>query len=327
MAGAGPETTAAPAPGEPLRTWPRLSAGDRVALISPSSHQGRTPAHFLPQAVQVLEGWGLAVAPLPDPEPRHLYFAGTDAERAAAFQAAWLDPDLRALFVTRGGYGAARILPLLDGPRIAAAPPKAVVGFSDATALFAWLHRTAGVQAVHGPCLAAPGALSAAGRETSLTALRDVLFDGVRPAFPLTPLHEPPELDAGGPLRGVLQGGCLSVWVSLAGTPWLPDPRGTVLLLEDVGEAPYRIDRMLTHLRQAGAFEGLRAVVFGYLTDCDGDPPGLLMDVLRDLFRDAPFPVFTGLPAGHGDPNLPLPLGAAVEIAPGEGQHPVLRVL
>ena len=323
-------------PLQPYRGWPALKAGDRVALFSPSSHQGRNPPDSLPRAREILARWGLRPDEL-TPERRHLYLAGTDAERAEEFQRLYLDPDVRALFCARGGYGAARILPLLDRARIAAAPPKAVVGFSDVTSLFVWLHWAAGIAVVHGPCLAAPSALSSPEAEGNLEALRRVLFDPRGwPGHPVRLIHRPDPAPAGsggtavrgstavrggtavndgaepgeeGARVGRLVGGCLAVLATTLGTPWAVETRGAILFLEDTDEAPYRVDRMLTHLRAAGRFDGLRALVFGHLQRCDGDPPGLLEEMLRDLFRDAPFPVALGLPAGHGDRNLPLPLG------------------
>ena len=320
----GPGAAAGPAAARrKLVRPPLLKGGDRVAMISPSSHQGRSPQSFLPDAMILLSGWGLEVQPLPEQELRHLYFAGTDAQRAAAFQQLYLDPEIRALFVTRGGYGAARFLPLLNAERIAAAPPKAVVGFSDATSLFAWLHALAGVQTIHGPALAAPGALTSAKKEENLSALNRLLFDpGYRPDFVLQPLAGPAASET---LRGPVIGGNLAVLQATLGTPWAPDPRGAILFLEEVGEQPYRIDRMLTHLRAAGLFEGLRAIVFGHLERCDEEPPGLLHEVLRDIFAAVPFPVYEGMAAGHGEPNLAFPLGGEAQLLPAAKGGALLR--
>jgi len=303
-----------------LRRPDPLQPGDRVALISPSSHQGRYPEHYLYDATTILEGWELQVSPLIRPEPRHLYLAGKDADRAMEFARHYIDPGVRALFITRGGYGAARMLHLLDANGLAGAPPKWIVGFSDATALFTYMHTMTGVATLHGPCLAAPGALTAERREETLGTLREALFNPAwQPEYSgLGVVHRPkaaPER-----LIGRLVGGCLSVLVTSLGTPWAVDTHDAILFLEDVDEAPYRIDRMLTHLRHAGAFEGLRAVVFGHLERCEGEREGLLYDMLRDVFANAPFPVLTGLPAGHGDPNLALPLGlmAAIHLPEGD---------
>lgn len=301
-----------------LRRPPLLRPGDRVAMVWPGSHRGHSPTSQIPAAVRLLESWGLAVEPPPAEERRHLYFAGTDAERAEEFQRAYLDEEVRAVFLARGGYGATRLLPLLDSARIAAAPPKPVVGFSDVTALFGYLHKVAAIQCIHGPCLDSPDAPAVLGREENVNALRSLLFDGgYRPAFPLDSLGGG-EL-SGEPVRGPVLGGNLTLWVSLVGTPWQPESAGAILFLEDVNEAPYRVDRMLTQLRQAGQLEGLRAIVFGDLDGCQGSKPGLLEEVLRDLFRDATFPVLGGLPAGHGERNLAFPLGAQAELTAADG--------
>lgn len=310
--------TSAPAAGRPL---PALRPGDTVALFSPSSHAGQQPPEYAEAARTQLERLGLQPLPLPEEPPRHLYLAGTDAQRAEAFQRLYGDPEVKALFATRGGYGAARMLPLLDAAAIAAAPPKPVVGMSDVVALFAYLQRVAGVGAIHGPCLAAPSHQESPHVEENLAALAGLLFEPrARPSLPCGVLHLPP----GTPPRvqGPLVGGCLSVLAGLQGTPWAPDTRGAVLFLEDTDEPPYRIDRYLTQFRLAGGLDGVRAVVFGHLRNCDGRPPGLLARVLRDLFADAPFPVLTGLQAGHGALNLALPLGAEVAVDLGEGALP-----
>lgn len=297
----------------PMRQPAPLQAGDHVALFSPSSHQGRHPPEYAAHAAAILEGWGLRVRAEP-PLEKHLYLAGSDAARAAQFERLYTDPAIKALFCTRGGYGAARMLALLHPHAIVSAPPKWVVGFSDVTSLFCFLHAQAGLVTLHAPCLAAPGAMTSPHREQNLAALRAALFGAPAPeGYSARWLHRPAAVPAA--VSGRLVGGCLAVLVTTLGTPWAVDTRDAILFLEDTDEAPYRVDRMLTHLRNAGKLSHVRAVVFGHLQRCDGDPPGLLDEVLADLFRDAPFPVAAGVPCGHGDPNLPLALGAEYELA------------
>ena len=299
----------------PRRRPPPLKAGDGVALFSPSSHTRRGDEPLIEEAAKVLEGWGLIPKRPPFPQPRHLYLAGTDQQRAAEFQSLYCDPEIKALFATRGGYGTARMLPLLDESRIAQAPPKPVVGMSDISALHAYLDRVAGVAAVHGPCLAAPGHGASPARKDNEAWLRDLLFqeESHTPpdSLPCKLLHRPAEWE-GKTISGdgVLIGGNLTVLASLLATPWDLDTRGAILFLEEVNEAPYRIDRDLTHFMQAGKFDSLAGIVFGHLDGCDLDPPGLLERMLRDVFAEAPYPVATGLGAGHGAVNLALPLGA-----------------
>ncbi len=290
-----------------LQQPPPLARGDAVALFSPSSHSGRNGSASFEHAQAILRGWGLEPRALPDAQPRHLYLAGTDARRAEEFQRLYCDPAIAALFATRGGYGAARMLPHLDAARIAAAPPKAVVGMSDVVALFAYLDAVAGVGAVHGPCLAASGSTGSPHEAENLSDLQALLFQPGRPtAHPCTVLHS----GAGArEATGRLVGGGLAVLASLCGTPWALRTEGCILFLEDVNEKPYRVDRYLTQFRAAGRLDGVAAVVFGHLQDCDSEPPGLLADVLRDLFGNAAYPVATGLLAGHGARNRALPLG------------------
>lgn len=291
----------------PLRAPPALRPGDTVALFSPSSHEGSEPSTRLLEARALLERWRLRPLPLPDPAPRHLYLAGTDEQRADRFQQLYCDPAVKALFATRGGYGAARMLPHLDAARLRAAEPKAVVGMSDVVALFAYLHAVAGVGALHGPCLAAPLAQASPHVAENLAELRAFLFDSqLRATYPCRLLHAPV---SAGPVSGALLGGNLAVLTAALGTPWSLDTRGAIVFFEEVNEAPYRIDRCLTQFRQAGLLDQVAGVVFGHMTRCEGEPPGLLEAVLRDLFRNAPYPVAVGLPAGHDGRNRTLPLG------------------
>ena len=309
-------------PGRSLRKPSVLSVGDKVALISPSSHMGEAAGEQIQDALTILQGWGLEVAPLPEKEPRHLFFAGSDEERAKQFEVAYLDPDIKALFFTRGGYGATRILPLLTAEAISIAEPKSVVGFSDATALFAWLSRVAGISSLHGPCVAAPSLLNSETREDDLSALKQALFNpDDRPVFSVKALNQK-NVEAT-TVEGNLIGGCLAVLTTTLGTPWEIDTQDAVLFLEDIGEAPYRVDRMLAHLRTAGKLDHVRGIVFGHMTHCDSDPPGLLLEVLQDFFKNDPFPIAWGLPAGHGSPNRALWLGQPVQLdiqSDGEAQ-------
>ena len=298
---------------EALRPLPRLHPGDRVALFCPASHLGREREALVANALGILRGWGLDVLPVAGAERFHLYLAGTDKERAAEFQQLYTDPTVKGLFAARGGYGTMRMLPHLAVDPIANAQPKPVVGFSDITSLHLYLHRFAGITTLHGPCLAPAGGLDGPSREADLAALRAALFDGAfAPCRGLTALNAAAARE--GSIRGPLLGGSLTLVAASIGTPWQPTLRGALLVLEDVDEAPYRIDRMVTHLRAAGLLEGLGGIVLGQLTRCDVGRPELLQGTLADLFGDLPIPVVTGLPLGHEAPNRTLPLGAAVAL-------------
>ncbi len=297
------------------RLPPKLRAGDTVALFSPSSHSGEEGPRLQRAGREILEGWGLRPLPQGEAAPSHLYLAGSDAARAREFESLYCDPGVNGLFATRGGYGAARMLPHLDTGRIRAAGPKPVVGMSDVCALFTFLHQTAGVAAIHGPCLAGPGDRASPHWENNLEELRGILFGEIlQPVYPCRYLNtgSAPAPEVSGPLLG----GNLAVLAASLGTPWAIDTRGGILFLEDVNEAPYRIDRYLNQLRQAGRLDSLAGVVFGQLIDCEGSQPGTLEQVLMDYFRDAPYPAAMGLEAGHGQVNRTLVLGGTVRLSP-----------
>ena len=231
------------------------------------------------------------------------YLAGDDPRRLAELEAALADADVGANVAARGGYGATRLLEHLDAARIGRAR-KLLVGFSDVTALHcAWLR--AGLRAVHGPMVAALGRAPGELLGRWIAAVEGV---APPPLSDLTPL-------AGGAAEGPLVGGNLAVLAALVGTPYAPPLDGAVLFLEDVGERPYRVDRMLTTLRHAGWLARVRGVVLGAFTDSAPGPDGTDVDaVLADRLGDLGVPVGAGLPAGHVDDHLELPLGAPVRL-------------
>jgi len=264
----------------------------------------------LERGAQVLERWGLRVMLGDGIRARRGYLAGEDGIRRSDLQRMLDDPSIRGVFCARGGYGSQRVVPDLDFAPLARAP-KAVVGYSDATALLAAIVDH-GVAAVHGPMVATDMARGLSAR--SEEHLRRLLTD---PAY----LWEAEFTDVIRPGRAVgrLVGGCLSVVTALLGTPWTPDTDGAILFLEDVGERPYRLDRLLTQLRQAGVLDRLAGLVFGTLMLCPVVDDVSPLDVVRACCADLPFPVAFGLPAGHqgdgpGIENLALPLGLPVAL-------------
>jgi len=234
------------------------------------------------------------------------YLAGSDARRLAELASALADETVRAVFAARGGYGTLRLLAQL-GPKLRAGAftPKPVVGFSDLTALHGAL-QAAGWQSVHGPVVTQLG--------TQPRAVLDRLFHLLEAAdAPAAPLAG--TVLVRGVAEGPLLGGNLSLLTRLLGTPWLPPLDGGVLLLEDVGERPYRLDRMWTHLRLAGVFERVRALALGEFTECE-EPEAAYRsaEVLADLAAETGLPCVAGLPIGHGPVNHPVPLGARVRL-------------
>jgi muramoyltetrapeptide carboxypeptidase len=261
----------------------------------------------LHEGVRRLESWGLEVELGAAVLERRAYLAGADDARRADLQRMIDDSRVRAIFCARGGYGSQRIVPLLDLTSLTRAP-KPLIGYSDATALLNAV-LGAGVMAVHGPMVADDMARGLSAR--SEAQLHTLLMD----AEALWEVEVPATIRPG-TARGRLLGGCLSVLVTTLGTPYAPDTDGAILFLEDIWERPYRLDRLLTQLRQAGKLERLAGLVFGTLATCppvDGTGP---VDVVRACCADLPFPVGFGLPAGHDTvgENFALPLGVEVSL-------------
>lgn len=285
-----------------------LRPGDRVAVVSPSSPSD-------PELLAAgIARWAehCSISNDSDPFARNGFLAGDDGLRGASLLAALRDRSVRAVLAARGGHGATRLLER-DGEALIEAlreDPKPAVGFSDVTALHA-LWSLAGVRSVHGPMVAAVGG------GASLDELLGVLRGAVPEAW--TGL----EVWRGGEARGVARGGNLAVLVALLGTPYFPALEGSVLFLEDVGEAPYRLDRMLTSLRLSGALRGLCGVVLGEFSRCSPNADGVTADeVLRERLGDLGVPVLARAPFGHGALHRPWVQGATVRItASGELAH------
>jgi len=224
---------------------------------------------------------------------RAAHLAGSDDRRAHELARALEDPEVRAVFCARGGYGALRIV-----DRLAAPGHKPVVGFSDITVLHAWLFGHA-LTSVHGPNVGGLGRDDA--RDQALWGLLENP-DPPAPLSGLRPLR-------GGRADGRLLGGNLTVLSHLCGTRHFPDLRGAVLLLEDCNEQPYRIDRMLTQLGLSGSLAQLAGIALGDFSDCGDTKP-----VLEERLAALDVPVVAGLPVGHGDQNVALPHGARVRL-------------
>ncbi|MFJ8822929.1 LD-carboxypeptidase [Streptomyces sp. NPDC102467] len=292
----------------PLTRPARLAPGARVAVVAPS---GPVPEDRLQAGLDILRGWDLDPVVMPhvlDVHGEFDYLAGSDADRAADLQRAWCDSGIDAVLCARGGYGAQRMVDLLDWPAMRAARPKVFVGYSDITALHEAFAVRLGVSTLHGPMVAAADFLKSARAQTHLRA---TLFDpesvrvirAVEGAGVLVP----------GVARGVTLGGCLSLLAADLGTRHArPSARGGLLCLEDVGEEAYRIDRYLTQLLRAGWFEGVRGVLLGSWAECE-PVRGLLVDRLGGLG----VPVVEEFGFGHGSGALTVPFGVAGQLDAG----------
>ncbi|MFE7480986.1 LD-carboxypeptidase [Streptomyces sp. NPDC057552] len=304
----------------PLARPPRLRPGMRAAVVAPS---GPVPADRLEEGLGVLRGWGLEPVVMPhvrDVHPELDYLAGSDADRAADLRAAWCDPSVDAVFCARGGYGAHRMVDLLDWAAIRAAGPKVFVGYSDITALHEAFALRAGFATLHGPMVATEGFLKDAPAREHLRAtlfeLETVLTLESPTAAALVP----------GRARGILYGGCVSLLAAAIGTPHArTGARGGLLAVEDTGEEPYRLDGILTRLLRSGALAGLSGVVCGSWQECG--PYEKVRAVLADRFGPLGIPVVEELGFGHGPASPTVPLGVpAVLNAPADGGRCTLTV-
>lgn len=279
---------------------PRLREGDRVAIVSPS---GPVPKDRLDAGCDILRGWGLDVelgAHVLDVHDRFGYLAGADADRAADLQQAWVDPSVAAVICARGGYGVQRMVDLLDWAAMRAVPPKVFAGYSDITALHEAFATQLCVATLHAPMV---GARPFVTDEPSTEHLRRTLFE---PESVQT-LHSPSaETLVAGVARGITCGGNVSLLPADLGTATGRDSAaGAILLLEDIEEDLYRLDRIFTQLLRSGWLDGVAGVAFGSFHDCEDG----VRDLVLDRFGGLGVPMVWELGFGHGPTSLTVPLG------------------
>lgn len=322
---ARPGEARTPAPAR--RLPPPLDPGDTVALVSPSS---ATDEPFdLQLARETMEALGLRVKLAPHLASRHGHLAGTDAERAGDLNAMFADREVKAIVCARGGSGAARLLPLLDYGLIAR-NPKILLGYSDITALHCAIHARTGLVTFHGPIGIGSWNRFNADQFRRLFFQRELMEyrNPVEESDELVPRKNRTVTIRGGRARGELVGGNLAVLSALAGSPYLPDFTGRILFLEDVSEAPYRIDRMLSTLRLAGVLERIAGFVFGRCTDCEPGPGYgslTLAQILDDYIRPLGIPAYRGAQIGHIREQFIVPVGGRVEMDADAGTFRLLE--
>jgi len=324
------EATAAPSAVTKRVAGPRLRPGDTIGLIEPAS--ASDDPFDLTLVEEAVRAMGLVPKRAPNLAKRYGYLAGQDQERGSDITTMFADKDVRAIFAVRGGWGSARALPYVDWD-VVRANPKFLLGFSDITALHMAIAAKGGAYTLHGP-----NAGSAWGK-SSLASFKEIAFDGGTPLLVNPPANEDRLVQRrwrtikirGGKAQGRLLGGNLTVLTALAGTPYLPDFTGAILFLEDVDEAEYRIDRMLTQLGQAGVLKALAGVVFGQCTTCrdpDGSGPGggfTLISILRQHFGPLGIPAFEGSWFGHIADQFTIPQGVMAEIDADAGTLKIME--
>ncbi|MGQ8365347.1 S66 peptidase family protein [Glaciecola sp. 1036] len=295
----------------------RLSTGSKVAIVTPAS------AVFDPMDLQIakesFEAIGLEVVVGKHALDRFGYLAGTDENRAADVNAAFADPSVDGIIALRGGWGCNRILPLLDYASIAA-NPKILLGYSDITSLLNAIYAKTGMVSFHGPVGISYWS------DFQVEQLKQQLFDAQATVMrnyqkdtkPVAMRENRTRTITGGKAKGILVGGNLTVMTTMVGSPYMPDMRGKILMLEDVGESIYRIDRYLSTLKLAGILDQLAGIVFGHCNDCGPQRGGYgsftLPEIFEQYFAPLKIPTYTGAQFGHIRDNHILAVGAEVEI-------------
>ena len=259
----------------------------------------------LAAGVAAIRDQGFEVELAPGIHDRKGYLAGSGEVRGQNLSAFFRRDDIDAIFCARGGFGSVQVLPFLD--TAIRRHPKIFCGYSDITFLLNWFLQGFGLVTFHAPMVAMDLArgLSAKAKEhfwEILTGEKKTWTVGLSEAV------------RSGKCEAPLVGGCLSLLATTLGTAYEIRTQGAILFLEEVGEKPYRVERMLTHLKLAGKFDGLAGLVCGDFTECDGEGLRDVKTVIAEMFHDAPFPVVMGMAAGHGAENLALPLGVTMAL-------------
>jgi muramoyltetrapeptide carboxypeptidase len=304
----------------------RLEPGDKVALINPAGATFNTVD--LDIARESLTALGLRVKLGDHVLGRRGYFSGTDEERAGDFNAQFADPSVKGVFSLRGGWGSSRILPLIDFDQIRE-NPKILIGYSDITVLLNAVHARTGLITFHGPVG------TSSWNPFTVGYLRKILFEAQAAVMAnpketgenLAQVEDRVQVITPGRARGRLLGGNLAVLSGILGSGYLPDWERALLFLEDIDEAIYRVDRMLTQLRLNGVLERIAGFIFGKCTRCGpGESYGSLTleEVLKDHIAPLGIPAWFGAMIGHVPRVFILPVGAEAEI---DAQTGTIRLL
>lgn len=293
----------------------RLREGATLALIAPSSPPSEEK---LTKAIANLHQFGYKIVEGKSLRARNGYLAGTDAERLADLHEAFQNPLIEAVWCARGGYGAGRLLPNIDYDLIRR-NPKPFIGYSDVTALHIAIHQRTGLVTFHGPVAASDFP------DDTLRHFRSVLVNPVSPYEIAAPTYavefEPPEYQpftiTAGEAEGTLTGGNLALLSAMAGTAFAPVFKKKIVFIEDVGEQPYRLDRMLTQLLQATDLARAAGIALGVFADCQPKPDSFslsLPDALRDRLGGLGIPVVYGIPFGHVSHQATFPYGVRANL-------------
>ncbi len=287
-------------------TLPRaLKPGDFLGIVAPASPFDQKA---FGAGVRVLESMGFNLVIPADIFEKHHYLAGSDRRRADLLNRLFADPHIDGIICARGGYGAMRILPMLDADVISR-HPKVFIGFSDITALLAFLVARCRMVAFHGPTVITLG--------DGDSSTRDHCFSVLTNPAPLSLAASSGRVLQAGSAGGPFLCGNLTLLCHLTGTPFQPDFGGRILLIEDQGEAPYRVDRMLTQMMLAGCFDRLAGLALGSFTDCGSTDA--VYRIVDDRLGGLNIPILAGFDVGHAAVNMTLPLGLPVVLDTDSG--------
>ncbi|NDW10895.1 LD-carboxypeptidase [Dysgonomonas sp. 520] len=282
---------------------PKLKAGDKAIIVSPSGNIG---ALYLHQAKSVLESWGLIVEIAPHAENDYGRYAGTVEQRLSDLQNAMDAEDVRLIFCSRGGYGVVQLLENINFEKVRL-HPKWLVGYSDITALhLAFLSQK--IISLHAPMARH---LSENPSDQASLYLRETMFEG-RHRYEVMPHSQNVE----GDVTGRLFGGNLAVLSALTGTPYLSLPENGILFIEDIAESPYKIDRMMWNLRLSGILSKIKGLIVGQFSECEEDPSmrKTMCESILEMTKDYNYPVVFNFPVGHVKENYPLMQGAMYKL-------------
>lgn len=286
-----------------------LKPGDLIQVVSPA---GPVDEAKLNKGIARLRNWGYQVRIAPHALSRCDYLAGSDSERSEDLINAFTDPDIKAIICSRGGYGSARILGDIPWDRFRELPPKHFVGFSDITAIMLQLWSKSCWVSLSGPQVAM--ALSSSMSMKSVENLKSFLrgdYSNSAWSDEKIILHRIRGIDA----EGVIVPSCMSILVSLIGTPWMPNLEGAIVCLEDLNEPPYKIDRMLMQLRDSNVLNGISGIVLGHFRWDGENISKQVGEIISDLFSDFDFGIWYGLPWGHVDDRITIPMGVSTSIS------------
>ncbi len=278
----------------------RLKPGDTIGIVAPA---GAFDREIFRQGLNILESMGFQTRVPDEVYDKSGYLAGSDVQRARLVDQLFKDPDVQAIVCARGGFGCLRMLPLVDFD-IIRTHPKIFVGYSDVTALLAAIISRSGLVTFHGPMV------------TPLATAPEVTRRGLMAAIASnTPLEVAPNggvVLKAGLAKGPVTGGNLATLCHLLGTPFEAEYKNHIVLLEDRGEAHYRIDRMLSQMKLAGCFDGIAGLMLGSFEDC-GAMDGIYQ-IFKEHFKDFQIPILAGFDVGHGKQNMTIPFGTTATL-------------